>query len=154
MGGNDISQLSLIDDLDLAFGAGNYSITQDAHLVTATKSSVSNKAATAINFDSSYDGSSNKNILLPSSMLTSLGTTHIRMILVVDNVLDLGAGPGNYVSQTQISGLNPIGTPLSDLSTDGNNPDPDDNNDPFESEANVFYVDSSTPVELIQFEVE
>ncbi|MFK7958259.1 MAG: SdrD B-like domain-containing protein [Lysobacterales bacterium] len=122
-----LSSLSLTENLDDVFGAGNYSINGSPSLVDDPGT---------ITLNGSFDGSTNTQLLDGASTLGGSGTAQIQLVVDVTNVIDLGNGLGNYRNQVEASGTAPLGTFFSDLSDAGTDPDPDGNGLPNDSDEN------------------
>jgi uncharacterized repeat protein (TIGR01451 family) len=112
-----LENIQVTDDLDATFGVGTYTVT-------------SLTASSGFTINGLFDGSSDQNMLSGS---TPLAVNAIRTITLSLNVTPTSAGPfSNLVTAT---GEGPGGTPTTDDSHDGLNPDPDndgpgDNDDP------------------------
>ncbi|MEZ5593876.1 MAG: SdrD B-like domain-containing protein [Gammaproteobacteria bacterium] len=123
-----LNNLSLIEDLDAVFGAGNYSISSAPTLIVDPGT---------VTLNGAYDGSANSDILVPGSSTLALGTTvQIRMTVEITTVTDQGLGLGQYENQVTASATSPDNTPSTDLSDDGTDPDPNGNNDPADADEN------------------
>ncbi|MCB9297737.1 MAG: hypothetical protein H6559_32105 [Lewinellaceae bacterium] len=130
-GTESLGGLSLPEDLDAVFGAGNYTFVSPPALV--------NDPGT-ITLNGGFDGSSDKEIFASGSSLPVGGTAQIRMVVNVTAVTDVGFGCGVYSNQVTASAE---GGTVSDLSDSGTDPDPNGNGDPTESGENdptVFTV--------------
>jgi len=135
LGNVTLSNLSMIEDLDLIFGAGNYTINSAPQFIDDPGTIV---------VDGSYDGSINKQLLnVVGSTLAIADTAQIRMVIDINNIIDTGFGLGQYSTQNTISSTGPSGTVASDYSDDGTDPDPNGNgvaNDIGEDDANSFSI--------------
>ncbi|MEZ5469747.1 MAG: hypothetical protein R3F18_19075 [Lysobacterales bacterium] len=120
-GTSTLNSLSLPDDLDSVFGAGNYSIVAPPTLITDPGTLVLNSA---------FDGSSETDILSPASTLAVGATAQIRFQIAVLNVVNRGFGLGNYRNQATGIATLPNGVVVSDASVLGTDPDPDGNGNP------------------------
>jgi uncharacterized repeat protein (TIGR01451 family) len=129
LGNVNVLNLSLTDDLDAAFGAGNYTVTASPSLITPPLSST-------INLNSSFDGSSDQEILATGS---NLDIGEVAVIQLEVEVTD----PGAFLNTAIASGEGPGGTATTDDSDSGNNPDIDGDNNPDESGEN-----DPTPINL------
>ena len=108
------SDLSMTEDLDAIFGAGNYTTTL---VLTSGPSSL------AVN--SSFDGSANQELLAANSFLSPGDTAQVTLTVNILNVVDeQGNGRGVYENQVTLEGSNPFGEPVSDISTAGDDPAP------------------------------
>ena len=126
--------LSLIENLNGLFGAGNYSITTAPMLIVDPGTIVLNAG---------YNGGAAPNILDSSSTLAFGATAQIRMVVEVTTVTDQGLGLGVYSNQVTASAASPNGSPTSDLSDNGTDPDPNGNGNPAETGEN-----DATPIVL------
>lgn len=133
--GNTVADnLVLIDDLYAVFGAGNYSLTLAPTLV------VDPGTLTLI---SGFSGSTGNNTLLGASDGNSLeigATAVIRFALRVTSITDVGGGNGVFSNQVELFTEDLDGNPISDLSVDGDDPDPDGNGVPVEQSPTVVNV--------------
>ncbi|MCO6475268.1 MAG: DUF11 domain-containing protein, partial [Phaeodactylibacter sp.] len=100
-----------------------------------------------ITLNGGFDGSSDTEILASgSSSLFVGGTAHIRFVVNVTTVTDVGFGCGVYSNQVTASAE---GGTVSDLSDSGTDPDPNGNGDPAESGENdptTFTVAVTGPI--------
>ena len=117
--GTSLSDLTLTDDLDAVFGAGNYTVTP------LSVASVISSGSSTINVNSSFNGSTDQNILAAGSSLAAFDTVQIRLNVTVTTIADQGGGLGVYANQATATGQTPTGTTVTDLSTQGSNPDLD-----------------------------
>lgn len=143
----NLNSLSLPFDLDLVFGAGNYTVLLGPTIIDDPGTLVLNGG---------YNGSGDIQ-LISSGTFNPLETAQIQIVVVVDNVINQVAGIGNYVSQIVFSAQTSNGIILSDLSDDGQDPDPNGTTNPTEideNDPNIFFIDSSTPVELLNYSIE
>ncbi len=134
LGGNALNSLFLPEDLDAVFGAGNWTLTAGPTLIDDPGT---------LNLNGSFDGSGDTAILSAGSTLAAGGTAQIRVIVDVTNVVDRGAGFGNYSNQVVLSATTPLGALAMDLSDDGTDPDPTGNgfaNDAGEDDPTTFSV--------------
>ena len=116
-GNVDVVNLSLVDDLDTAFGAGNYSITSGPTVTTAP-------ATSTITVSTTFDGSTDTEMLDTTASNLDIGETAV--IELVVEVTD----PGAYTNVATASGEGPGGTTTTDDSDDGSDPDDNGNDDP------------------------
>ena len=107
-----LNNVQVTDDLDAAFGAGTYSVT-----------GLSVSAGFTVN--SSFNGSTDQNLLSASTPMT---INEMRTIVFNLNVTPTTAGP--FANQATASATGPGGTTTSDLSQNGLNPDTDNDGDP------------------------
>lgn len=121
LGAETLSQINLIDNLDNAFGAGNYSITSAPSFIVDPGT---------LTLNPSYDGSANTDLLTAASSLTAGASAQIQFVVQVTTESDQGNGFGIYSNQAVVSGTLPGGVIVSDFSDDGTDPDPNGNNDP------------------------
>jgi|GEM_PF-1161248 len=115
------TDLSLTDNLDLTFGAGNYSITTAPNLIDDPGT---------INLNGAYDGSADIQLLAAGSSLSVADTAQVQMVVVVNNVVDVGLGLGLYENQAIVMGTDPNNYQITDLSDDGTNPDENGDGNP------------------------
>ncbi len=118
LGDENLTSLSILDDLDLTFGAGNYTITTAPQLVSSPGT---------ITINGSFDGSADTELLDGSSSLGVGESAQLTLTVFIDTASDQGSGLGVYSSQVTASGTGTSGNP-SDLSDSGTNPDPNGNN--------------------------
>ena len=110
--------LQITDKLDTAFaGAVSWSVTS----IQSPDFTVNN----------SYNGTSNINLLSGAHQLSGLstGTINLGIHLVP------GTNLGPYYNSARVTGESPAFTPLSDISQNGFNPDPDNDGDPTNNNA-------------------
>jgi hypothetical protein len=144
LGNTELSSLSLTEDLDAAFGAGNYTIT-------AAPSWIDDPGT--LTLEAGYTGSGASTELLAAGGTLTVGdTAQIQLEVTVTNVVDLGPGVGIYSNQATGSGTGPGGTPTSDPSDDGTDPDPDGDGDPDESIAAGDDSDENDPTPIVVVE--
>ncbi len=114
-GNVDLFNLELMDDLDIVFGAGNYTV----NTLSSSTGTLHNPA---------YTGSApNDNVAVASpTVILAPGTTEtITVELTVTSVTDQGNGVGVYYNNAQITGETSTGLTTQDDSSDGDVPDPD-----------------------------
>jgi len=113
-----LANVTLTDDLDAAFGVGNYTVTAGP-----TVQSVS--AGSTINVNAGYDGGADTAIIASGSgsSLAIGGEAVVRIEVVIDSA-------GTYSNQATGTGTGPGGDTNTDLSTDGTDPDPDGDGNP------------------------
>ncbi|MFK8010757.1 MAG: beta strand repeat-containing protein [Marinicellaceae bacterium] len=126
-GSDTLSSLSLIESLDDAFGAGNYQITTPPSFIDDPGTLVLN---------ANFDGSTDIDILDPSSTFSANDTAQIQFVVQVDTESDQGNGFGIYNNQVSASGTLPNSVIVADVSDEGTNPDPNGNDDPTEAGEN------------------
>jgi hypothetical protein len=120
-GASTSTNISLTEDLDAVFGAGNYTITTAPQLIVDPGT---------LNLNNDFDGSSDPEIFAPGSILSSGATAQIQLVVLINTIVDQGLGGGKYSSQVAISGIDSKGLRVEDQSDDATNPDPNDNQDP------------------------
>ncbi|CAM2064350.1 Ig-like domain-containing protein [Sulfidibacter corallicola] len=130
-GNVNLTTVSVLDDLDAVFGAGNYSITTAPMAVSG-----------ALVANPSFDGSGDQE-LIQSGTLATGATAQIQVVVNVDNVVDLGSGLGVYSNQVTATGMTANMNDTSDLSDNGVDPDPDGNGSP-----NTLGENDPTPIVL------
>jgi len=103
-----LEDVQVTEDLDAAFGAGDYQV----NLVTA---------GTGFTANMSFDGSTDKNLLSASTTMDvgELRVITLQLTVTPDN-------PGPFENQIEATGVGLGGTPTSDLSTDTVTPIPGD----------------------------
>ncbi len=136
----NISNLSMTDDLDEVFTAGNWSLTSGPTIITGPGT---------FTVDSAYTGSAANIELLDGGSLAPGETAQIQIRLVVNS-------PGSYVNQTVVNGEAPDGSPVTDTSTDGTDPDADGDdtdgtvdNDGIPDEDDPSTLDLSSPAGVL-----
>ncbi len=115
-GGSTMSSLSLPEDLDTVFGAGNYTLASAPALIVDPGT---------ITLNTGFDGSADPELLGGPSSLGSGGLAQIRLVVDVVAISDQGFGFGAYRNQVLFTGTSPLGTLGIDLSDDGIEPDAD-----------------------------
>ncbi|WP_055149226.1 SprB repeat-containing protein [Jiulongibacter sediminis] len=128
-GNRRVSGISINQDLNAVYGAGNYVHTQNPVHVSGSLT---------ISYNAAYNGSTNTNLLSSGSYLDPGESVVFKIGHVLINMTDQGFGLGIYQAQATVDGSNPETDPVSDVSTEGNNPDPDGNGNP----------DEMTPTEI------
>jgi hypothetical protein len=113
-GNRTLSSLTLTDDLDAVFGAGNYSVTTGPTLIDDPGT---------IMVNGGFDGGGDVDLIASGSLAVG-ATARIRVVVDVTTVTDRGAGLGVYSNQATAAAVSPSGTPTSDLSDAGIDPDP------------------------------
>jgi uncharacterized repeat protein (TIGR01451 family) len=113
-----LANVTLTDDLDAAFGAGNYTVTSGPSVLSVSAGSV-------INVNAGYDGSADTAIIADGSgsSLAIGGEAVVRIGVVI-------ATAGTYSNQATGTGTGPGGATNTDLSTTGSDPDPDGDGNP------------------------
>lgn len=145
LGSISLSNIQISEDLDSVFGNGNFTIISGPTLID-------NPATITLN--AAFNGSGDTSLIASASLFT-LDTAQIRIVVDVTTTTDQGLGFGIYSNQVTITSdglaLNP-----SDVSDSGTDPDPDgdaDPNEPGENDPTITDL-STTPVELLQFEID
>lgn len=122
----DLLNLQLTDDLATAFAG-------------ATINSVTNIQSATLTVNPGFNGSTNQNLLQAGSTLIAGATA----IVTFNVTITPGSGPnrfGPFNNTTIANAVSRGGTNLSDRSTNGTNPDPDNNGNP---------ADNGTPTPVI-----
>lgn len=125
-GNVELQSLSLVDDLDSVFGAGNYTVTSGPSLIDDPGT---------ITLNGGFDGSGTTQ-LITSGTLSVNETAQIRIVVETAALQDTGSGLGIYSNQVTASGQGPGIPPDSDLSDSGTDPDPDGDGNPDEAGEN------------------
>ncbi len=125
VGGFDLNKMELLEDLDEVFNKGNYSITSAPQ--------VSGGDAAGIVINPAFNGSTDKNILNPSSVFNFGETTTIDLKVNVNDINIGGNGTGTYDNVADMLGavkgsVDP--EKVTDDSVDGLEVDPDGDGDP------------------------
>lgn len=115
--------LSMVENLDTIFGSDNWSLTSGPTRLSGPTTIVPN---------SSYDGTTNADLLDSSSTLNPGETATIQISLMVHNIEDQGHGLGSYLNQVTLTGEDSDGGVYQDDSVTGSDPDPDGDGDPVE----------------------
>ncbi len=126
-GNSQLNTLSLTQNLDEVFGAGNYSISSAPGFVDDPGT---------ITLNAGYDGSADDELIQAGSTLSALDTAQINVTVQVTTQTDRGIGYGVYESQAVATGSAPLGSSTYDLSDSGTDPDPDGDGLPFEEGEN------------------
>ena len=112
-GNVDLSNVQVVDDLATAF-AGAASVHVDS--VTASGTLIANAA---------YNGTTDKNLLAAGSTLAAAANFAISL------TVDVGiSGTTSFQNVATTTATTPAGSPVSDVSQDGADPDPDHDGDP------------------------
>ena len=139
LGNNTLTDVTLEDDLDAVFGAGNYTLTTPPAFIDDPGT---------LTLDGAFDGSANIDLLVPGTSTLVVGdTAQIRFVVTVNTLVDLGSGVGVYSNQVIATGLGTMATVGADRSDAGTDPDPNGNGNPAdagEGDPNGFTV--SNPV--------
>jgi len=141
-----VDNLSLADDLDAVFGAGNYVITSPPILVADPGT---------VTLAGGYSGSGVNSILFNAVDGGSLdvgAAVGVRFTASIISITDVGLGIGSYSNQVEAQGEDPSGTGVADLSMAGVDADPDNNGLPDEQSATLFSLEQLIVIEGIVFE--
>jgi len=117
-----LSNVSLTDDLNAVFGAGNYSISSAPTVTTPP-------ATGTVTVNNNFNGSGGNTNLLTGGTLPVGESVTIAVSIAVTNVINAGS----YTNQATAGGNGPSGTPTTDLTDSGTNPDNDGDGDPSEN---------------------
>ena len=131
-----LANVTLTDDLDAAFGAGNYTVTSAPAVQSVSAGSV-------VNVNAGYDGGADTAIVATGSgsSLAIGGEAVVRIVVVIDTA-------GTYNNQATATGTGPGGVTNTDLSTSGVDPDPDGDGNPNNNqEPTSWSLDAMTLVE-------
>ncbi len=145
LGNTEISNISLTDNLDAVFGAGNYVLTV-APVFGANPGSLA--------LQPGYTGAAADAVVLDAAAGGTLAvgaTAEIRFAVRVTTITDRGAGIGVFSNQVELFGEDPDSNIVSDWSVDGPNPDPDDDDNPLEQSGTVVTLLQTIQVEGIVF---
>ncbi|NNM33060.1 MAG: DUF11 domain-containing protein, partial [Gemmatimonadetes bacterium] len=126
--GNAVAaQITVRDDLDAVFGAGNYALATAPFFVVDPGTLPLNPGFTGsgLGTDVLSLPQAGTNTLMPND------TAVIRFAVDILKPVDMGNGLGVYENQARTTSWGPGGTgPFTDESNDGNDPDPDGDGDP------------------------
>lgn len=104
-----LADVQVRDDLDLAFGAGNYTVSAGPTLLDAPA---------GVALDPGWTGATGNDALLATGATLPVdGVIEIEFTVTVDTVQP-SSTPGEYSNQATASGTSPVGTPVFDLSGD------------------------------------
>jgi len=146
MGGGELRNLSLVDDLDAVFGAGNYSVTAPPSLVvdpgTVVLANTFTGSGARVNIIDAASGST----------LQQGSRAVIRLTVAVTNLTDMGSGFAVYSNQVTVKAQSPGGASLSDVSVDGDNVDPDGDGSADEQSATIVNLSGALTVSGKVFE--
>ena len=113
-GTDTLTGLSVPEDLDAAFGAGNYALLSGPILSSGAASVIPN---------SSFDGSGDTQLV--SGTLNPGATATVELTVEITAIADVGMGTGVYSNQVTASALSQMMSIMtSDLSDAGADPDP------------------------------
>jgi hypothetical protein len=125
-GNTTASNLSMTEGLDAIFGTGNYSITAPV-LVSGPGTVTAN---------SSFDGSTDREIIGAGSSLNPGETATIQLVATVNLIADEQMnGLGTFVNQVTIQAEDSDGGTYMDDSVDGTDPDPDGDGNPTDDDS-------------------
>ncbi len=131
-GNTEALNLSMTENLDAVFGAGNYTLTSGPTLVSGPGT---------ISTNSDFDGSGNTELISAGSSLSPGETAEIEIGIAVTWIADTqGNGLGNYENQVELTTENSDGDMNSDLSVDGTDPDPDGDGNPDENSPSTGFL--------------
>ena len=116
-----ISNISITEDLNVVYGTGNYTHLVDPNQLAGEGS---------LNYNAAFDGNTNTALLSAGSSLAPDEYVIFEIWTRVNNLTDQGLGLGIYQNQVTVTGTDPAMNSVSDISTDGPDPDPDGNDDP------------------------
>ncbi|NET07957.1 MAG: DUF11 domain-containing protein [Symploca sp. SIO2B6] len=119
LGNVTLNNVQLTENLDETFGAGNFTVS------TVTSPN--------LEINPNFDASSDTNLLAGTDTLVVAQRETLQLV-VIATPAELNQSFNNQVEATAIS---QSGTPVNDLSNDGVEPDPDDNDNPNEPENNI-----------------
>ncbi len=120
-GTETITDLQVVEDLNAVYGAGNFVHVSDPE---------GRGGEGLLNYNAAFNGSTNTQMLGAGSSLAPGEFAIFEISSRITNVTDQGFGVGIYQNQVQVTGLGDGAAPVSDLSHEGDNPDPDANDDP------------------------
>ncbi|WP_418509689.1 FG-GAP-like repeat-containing protein [Corallibacter sp.] len=143
LGLENLSDLSITEDLDMVFGSGNYSISSPLALID-------NPGSLSIN--NNFNGTTDTEIFNSGSSLSSGNTAQIQLVIEVTNITDQGNGEGEYSTQNTIN-ANFGSVLVTDLSDSGTDPDPNGDGNPNHSGENDPTLFTVTPLPSIFTEV-
>ncbi len=133
LGNVTANAVSLTDDLDATFGAGNYIVDSIALSVAPTDS------GSSLTVNGGFNGSGDQTLLdgTATNRLIVGDTAVVTIEVTVTNFVDMdGAGPmeiGEYVNNATVTSADDNGNSYMDESTDGTDPDPNGDDDPVEN---------------------
>lgn len=144
-GASDLQSVTLDDDLDAVFGAGNFSVLSPPVLVDNPGT---------IDVNTAFNGSGAGAVLINAtgSTLAEGDRAVVRVTLSVDNLTDRGAGFAVYSNQVTVTAQTPSGTLVSDISVDGDLVDPNGDGAPAEQSPTVVNLSASLMVSGTVFE--
>jgi uncharacterized repeat protein (TIGR01451 family) len=131
MGNTEASNIGFSDNLDAVFGSGNYVFTLPPEWVVDPGT---------LTLNTRYDGSAD-DVVLDAGNGSSLAVGQsavIRFAVRLLTVADTGAGIGNFSNQVSVTFEDLDNNVLTELSVDGDSPDPDGNGFPDEQGPTVI----------------
>ena len=136
-GDETLDDLQVVENLNTVFGSGNYTHITDPNQVNGEGSSVA--------YNASFDGNTDTNLLGSGSTLGVGESVTFEIQSRVTTLSDQGHGTGVYHNQVTVTSEDVNNNPTTDLSQDGNDPDPDSNGDPSDnSEVSVIDLNLTT----------
>ncbi|MGQ4649323.1 DUF6923 family protein [Lyngbya aestuarii] len=127
LGNVPLNNVQLLENLDETFGAGNFTVSSVSSPNLAT--------------NNNFNGTTDPNLLAGTDTLAPDGIATVEFVIQV-------TPPGvnqDYANQVEATGISPGGQPVSDLSNNGVNPDPNDDGNPNEPENNTPTVVNFQP---------
>ena len=129
-GNQMLSDITIDDDLDAVYGAGNYLHLIDPELVSGINT---------LMFNPAFNGSANTAMVTGGTLAPAQSTSFkIRHLILTPT--DQGFGIGVYQNQVTVNATAPDTSPLSDVSHEGNDPDPNSDNNPNEMDPTVIDI--------------
>jgi len=122
-GNQTVSNLGILEDLNSVYGVGNFIHTTDPTFVSGSPT---------LNYNSAFNGNTNTAMLNSGSYLDPGESTTFLISHIVTSLTDQGLGVGIYENQVTVLGTDPAAAPMSDTSTDGDDPDPNGDGSPDE----------------------
>ncbi len=150
LGNVDALNVTLVDNFDMVFGAGNYDVDGIQLSVPPTMS------GSSITVNSDFDGSGDSDMLTDSGNTLVVGDrATITVTATLSSVIDPdGPGPldhGEYENTGTTTSEDVHGNKYTDESQDGSDPDPDgDGNGKNNNDPTPVNVDPKAPVEIVK----
>ena len=143
-----VDNLSLIDDFDNTFGAGNYTIVSPPSVQVAPNTANSN-----VEVDGTFTGSGANTEMLNTavSQLAAGDSVTIRLTIEIATPLPDPPGPleaGEYENSATTSGTGPTGDRVTDDSVDGADPDAGGDGNPIDGDGDPTNNTSPTRISL------
>jgi len=138
-GNQRVSGITIDEDLNGVYGAGNFSHFEDPSYVSG---------AVTLNYNAAFNGNTDTNLLNAGSFLDPGETSVFRIASTLTNVTDQGFGLGVYQNQVTANGLDPLANPVNDVSTAGDDPDPNGDGTPDEMDPTVINVNLAANIGL------